>query len=71
MKHTYSDMGGLMRHMYKCVVASWDPKCLASDEWMNRMEIHKLARGREQPFYHVLTEDGSSRYVAEGNFLYS
>lgn len=67
MKHSYNDIGGLVRPMYKCVIASWDPRCLASDEWVNRMEIHNLARGTDQPFYHVLTEDGSSRYVAEGN----
>ena len=32
------------------------------------MGIHSLARGTNQPFYHILTEDGSSRYVAEGNW---
>ena len=67
MLHCFFSLGGTMRSTYTCVIISWDVKCQASEEWINRMGIHSLARGTNQPFYHILTEDGSSRYVAEGN----
>ena len=62
-------MGMVMRHVrlnYSCVIAFWDPRCQASDEWMERMGIRDLSRGVDQAFYHVLVNDGSTRYAAEG-----
>lgn len=53
--------------MYTCVIVSWDAKCQASDEWISRM-TRNLTRGRDQPFYNILTDDGNAAYVAEGNF---
>ena len=59
--------GELLRTMYTCVIVSWDAKCQASDEWISRM-TRNLTRGRDQPFYNILTDDGNAGYVAEGNF---
>lgn len=61
----YSVGEELLRHTYTCVIVSWDAKCQASDEWISRM-TRNLIRGRDQPFYYVLTEDGNAGYVAEG-----
>lgn len=33
------------------------------------MRVHLLERKQLQPFYNVLSEDGSERYVAEDNIL--
>lgn len=33
------------------------------------MRVHLLERKHEQPFYNVLDEHGSERYVAEDNIL--
>lgn len=60
----YSVGEELLRHTYTCVIVSWDAKCQASDEWISRM-TRNLIRGRDQPFYYVLTEDGNAGYVAE------
>lgn len=61
MKHAIYD--------YNCVIVDWDAKCLASDEWIGRMRVHELPRGANQPFYHVLVDDGTHRYAAEGIFF--
>lgn len=63
----YSVGEELLRRTYTCVIVSWDAKCQASDEWISRM-TRNLIRGRDQPFYYVLTEDGNAGYVAEGIF---
>eukprot|EP00127_Corallochytrium_limacisporum_P004732 Clim_evm86s172 gene=Clim_evmTU86s172 len=63
-------VGMVMKHRrynYKCVIRSWDPGCQQSNEWIFRMGVRSLERGTEQPFYHVLVEDGSMRYAAEDN----
>ena len=31
------------------------------------MQVDRLPFGREQPFYHVIVADGSTRYVAQEN----
>lgn len=48
------------------MIISWDDRCKASEEWVSAMGIQNLNRGIDQPFYHVLSDDGTSRYVAEG-----
>lgn len=58
-----------IRYNYTCVIAFWDSRCKASEEWMERMGIRNLTRGMDQPFYHVLVDDGSTRYAAEGTIL--
>lgn len=67
MRHSHSDLGGRTVQKYTCVIASWDPKCQASSEWMKRLAAHSLGRGADQPFYQILIDGGSSHYVAEGN----
>ncbi|GAA6044201.1 hypothetical protein JCM8097_004667 [Rhodosporidiobolus ruineniae] len=52
---------------YKAVIRGWDYKCEASEQWIRQMQVDRLPRGRDQPFYHVLVSDGSSRYVAAEN----
>lgn len=67
--HLKYAVGMVMRHLtlnYKCVIYDWDPVCLASVEWQQQMNVAKLTLKDEQPFYNVLVEDGSHRYVAQG-----
>ncbi|KAJ3091258.1 hypothetical protein HK102_001160 [Quaeritorhiza haematococci] len=40
-----------------------------SQTWIMRMGVDRLEHGRDQPFYNVLAEDGSHRYVAEQNIV--
>ena len=54
------------RYNYKCVIAGWDEKCEASDEWVLQMGVHLLEKKDDQPFYNVLVDDGSTRYAAQG-----
>jgi len=35
--------------------------CSASEGWIRRMKVDELARGRNQPFYRVVVDDGTSR----------
>ena len=63
-------VGMIMQHAvlsYRCVIIDWDPICTATTEWCQRMGVYELERGVDQPFYHVLVEDGTHRYVAEGD----
>ena len=64
--HVY--LGGILRLTDTCVFISWDVKCPTSKEWIRTMDIHSLSRGTDQPFNHILTDEGKSRYVAEGNY---
>ena len=53
------DVGMLLLHKkydYRGAVVGYDEACLQTDEWIERMGVEKLARGREQPFYHVLVD---------------
>ncbi|GAA5839171.1 hypothetical protein JCM11251_003695 [Rhodosporidiobolus azoricus] len=52
---------------YVAVIRGWDYKCEASEQWIRQMQVDRLPFGRNQPFYHVIVEDGSSRYVASEN----
>ncbi|KAK9886099.1 hypothetical protein WA026_014888 [Henosepilachna vigintioctopunctata] len=63
-------VGMVMTHLaldYKCVIYDWDPECLASEDWQEQMHVDLLKFGNKQPFYNVLVEDGSHRYVAQEN----
>ncbi|CAO1615071.1 unnamed protein product [Jaminaea pallidilutea] len=56
------------RYGYRGVIVGWDAQCDASPEWMRQMQVDSLpAGGRHQPFYNVIVDDGSSRYVAQCN----
>ncbi|KAJ8920050.1 hypothetical protein NQ315_011703 [Exocentrus adspersus] len=63
-------VGMVMQHLtlnYKCVIYDWDPVCLAAAEWQAQNNVDKLHLKDDQPFYNVLVEDGSHRYVAQEN----
>ncbi|GAA6017974.1 hypothetical protein JCM10207_002727 [Rhodosporidiobolus poonsookiae] len=63
-------IGHVFRHRlfgYVAVVRGWDYKCEASEQWIRQMRVDTLPHGRSQPFYHVIVDDGSSRYVASEN----
>ncbi|OCH94687.1 hypothetical protein OBBRIDRAFT_788940 [Obba rivulosa] len=57
------------RYSYTGCITGWEPKCMASDDWRAHMEVEKLARGADQPFYTVIAIDGHKRYVAEENII--
>jgi len=62
--------GMLFKHRkftYLGLIKEWDTKCEATQEWIIRMRVDDLIRGRDQPFYQTLTTDGHIRYVAEEN----
>ncbi|GAA5942810.1 hypothetical protein JCM1841_006913 [Sporobolomyces salmonicolor] len=52
---------------YTAVIRGWDDTCRASETWIQQMQIDRLPFGRHQPFYHVIVDDGSSRYIAQEN----
>ncbi|KAJ7170052.1 YccV-like-domain-containing protein [Mycena filopes] len=54
-------------HHYIGCIVGWDSTCLATEQWQRQMNVQALARGPNQPFYHVLSLDGGERYVAEDN----
>ncbi|CAF3359482.1 unnamed protein product [Rotaria sp. Silwood2] len=55
------------QYNYWGVICGWDLTCMASTLWQIRMGIPNLLRGAKQPFYHILANDASRRYVAEDN----
>ena len=57
--HVY--LGGILRLTDTCVFISWDVKCPTSKEWIRTIDIHSLSRGTDQPFNHILTDEGKSR----------
>lgn len=63
-------VGDLFRHArygYQAAIVGWDNACNAAESWITQMRIDALPLGRTQPFYHVLAEDQSTRYVAQEN----
>lgn len=69
------DLGMLLVHKkyaYRGVIVGYDEKCLQDDDWIERMGVDKLERGRDQPFYHVLVDSRDRpgdqiTYVAQEN----
>ncbi|KIJ66265.1 hypothetical protein HYDPIDRAFT_86448 [Hydnomerulius pinastri MD-312] len=55
------------KYEYFGYIYGWEPSCMASESWIMSMEVDSLSRGRHQPFYHIFTQSGSLRYVAEEN----
>lgn len=55
------------RYGYKGFIVGWDGQCEADPEWIEMMQVDNLRRGRMQPFYNIVAEDKSQRYVAEEN----
>jgi F-box protein 21 len=63
-------VGQIFQHQqynYWGVICGWDLTCTASPLWQVRMGISNLIRGSSQPFYHILANDSTRRYVAEDN----
>ena len=62
---------GGSQNSYRGVVISWDPRCTASEEWMNHTNVSELKDGADQPFYRVLVDvrdrNGQATYVAQEN----
>lgn len=59
----------IMKHRqynYRCVIYGHDPQCLETKEWISQMGVDNLSMKADQPFYHVLADDGSFRYAAQG-----
>ncbi|KAF2769370.1 F-box domain protein [Teratosphaeria nubilosa] len=55
------------RYGYHAIVVGWDTKCSAETRWIEQMRVDELPRGRDQPFYNVVADDKTVRYVAEEN----
>lgn len=55
------------RYGYRGFIVGWDAHCAAGPGWIMRMGVDELPRGREQPFYNIVGDNRSSRYVAEEN----
>lgn len=66
-------VGTLFTHRsygYRAVILGWDVSCEASLAWQSQMGVDVLpGGGKDQPFYNVLVDDGSRRYVAECNVV--
>ncbi|KIX01135.1 uncharacterized protein Z518_10201 [Rhinocladiella mackenziei CBS 650.93] len=65
-------VGQVFRHRrrgYLAVIYGWDPYCRMQEQWIMMNQVDRLPNGRHQPFYHVLVEDESTRYVAEENVV--
>lgn len=65
-------VGQIFRHRrrgYLAVIYGWDPYCRMQEQWITMNQVDRLPNGRNQPFYNVLVEDESTRYVAEENVV--
>ena len=62
--HVRYKVGQVFRHKryeYMAVITGWDVECGAGEPWMAQMQVHKLAQGRYQSFYHVLYATDTQR----------
>uniref|UniRef100_A0A061R9L8 F-box protein 21 n=1 Tax=Tetraselmis sp. GSL018 TaxID=582737 RepID=A0A061R9L8_9CHLO len=69
-------VGDIVRHRrfgYRGVIAGWDVRCMASEDWKAQMNVGALSRGELQPFYRVLVDcrdrESQSTYVAQENII--
>jgi F-box protein 21 len=65
-------VGQVFRHRrrgYLAVIYGWDPYCRMQEQWITMNQVDRLPNGRHQPFYNVLVEDESTRYVAQENVV--
>ncbi|OAG44034.1 hypothetical protein AYO21_01886 [Fonsecaea monophora] len=65
-------VGQVFRHRrrnYVAVIYGWDPYCRMQEQWITMNQVDRLPNGRSQPFYNVIVEDESTRYVAEENVV--
>ncbi|CAL4069035.1 unnamed protein product [Meganyctiphanes norvegica] len=54
-----------------CVVYDWDSMCVESEDTLVLMGETSLVHGTDQPFFRVLTDGGSARYLAQENLRHS
>ncbi|KIW14969.1 hypothetical protein PV08_07756 [Exophiala spinifera] len=65
-------VGQVFRHRirgYHAVIYGWDAYCKMQEQWITHNQVDRLSNGRHQPFYNVLVDDKSTRYVAEENVV--
>ncbi|KAJ9611606.1 hypothetical protein H2200_004790 [Cladophialophora chaetospira] len=65
-------VGQVFRHRrrgYLAVIYGWDHYCRMQEQWITMNQVDRLPQGRNQPFYNVLVEDESTRYVAQENVV--
>lgn len=65
-------VGQVFRHRrrgYLAIIYGWDPYCKMQEQWITMNQVDTLPNGRHQPFYNVIVEDESTRYVAEENVV--
>lgn len=65
-------VGQVFRHRmrgYHGVIYGWDAYCGMHEDWITANGVDGLSKGRHQPFYNVLVNDKSMRYVAEENVI--
>ena len=58
-------VGQVFRHRmrgYLAVINGWDPNCDMTEEWIVMNQVRSLERGRDQPFYNVLSVTPASSY---------
>ncbi|KAF9041733.1 hypothetical protein BDZ89DRAFT_1009505 [Hymenopellis radicata] len=68
--HVKFHVGTIFQHKtykYKGCICAWDNVCKQDEKWIREMNVDKLPKGRNQPFYTSFSIDGSERYVAEDN----
>ena len=66
-KYRVGDYFRHKRYEYLAAITGWDDECRAGEQWIRSMDVERLPNGRGQPFYHVIVDDESERYVAEEN----
>ena len=65
-------VGTVFRHRrrgYLAVIYGWDHYCRMQEHWITMNQVDRLNQGRHQPFYNVLVQDESTRYVAQENVV--
>jgi len=58
---------------YTAVICGWATKCEMSEDWIQQMGVDRLPKGRDQPFYNSLVDEGDrpsqATFVAEENII--
>jgi F-box protein 21 len=71
-EHVRFTIGSVMLHRrynYTCVLYGWDEVCMMNESWQRQMGISQLEHQGNQPYYKVLADDDSERYVAQESLL--
>ena len=57
------------RYHYQAIITGWDLECKATEDWISRMRVDELTRGRHQSFYQVLYVQSPKSFVSLGTNL--